>query len=151
LRLDLGGLQAGDGIGRPVRQGRAPLRLPPGAAGPGAGDLVVPSAKDGLHCGRGDGVAAGLGPDRSSRPPRTGSIAARRRMMDWFCPCCRPVRQGRAPLRLVPAGTARRPRGPSSRPPRTGSIAACAAAASRAGPRGVVPSAKDGLHCGRMC
>jgi len=85
--------------GRPVRQGRAPLRRLgllhlPGLLG------VVPSAKDGLHCGRGittasarvrpvvpsakDGLHCGTlliavtwsDPAMSSRPPRTGSIAA---------------------------------------------------------------------------
>jgi len=109
---------------------------------------VVPSAKDGLHCGdvgARDG-RGGSGP--SSRPPRTGSIAA--------CPAtcmphsshpvvpsakdglhCGALRQGRA------AGL-----DPSSRPPRTGSIAAGMLAGSRPLSPVVVPSAKDGLHCG---
>jgi len=42
-----------------------------------AGEQVVPSAKDGLHCG--ESAAATVTPViSSSRPPRTGSIAARR-------------------------------------------------------------------------
>jgi len=114
---------------------------------------VVPSAKDGLHCG-------GLSPARegplsgSSRPPRTGSIAATPRGTTRTRAACRPVRQGRAPLRprdrhralRVGAGRpvrqgrallrhgrrgrAARGRSSSSRPPRTGSIAARASTAA---------------------
>jgi len=134
---------------------------------------VVPSAKDGLHCGLRLPYRFGRELATSSRPPRTGSIAA-------FSAACfvqrsggRPVRQGRAPLRHVPErkfaiSIRRRPvrqgRAPlrqqpgvepaelaraSSRPPRTGSIAARTPTAGCPGPRAVVPSAKDGLHCGR--
>jgi len=39
--------------------------------------VVVPSAKDGLHCG-GELRAGGMSVGESSRPPRTGSIAAAR-------------------------------------------------------------------------
>jgi len=64
------------------------------------GNGVVPSAKDGLHCGRYRITLPAVYPVASSRPPRTGSIAA-----GWD------------------------------------------SAASPAGNQ-VVPSAKDGLHCG---
>jgi len=184
--------------GRPVRQGRAPLRpdrpdharhrarrvVPSAKDGLHCGChivldgidevlLVVPSAKDGLHCG-GAGlliptttatrrpVRQGRAPLRpgttktvrhctpeSSRPPRTGSIAALSLLIHNLKRVARrPVRQGRAPLRPHPGmnGGERRPE--SSRPPRTGSIAAGFAARRGAGPRRVVPSAKDGLHCG---
>jgi len=133
--------------GRPVRQGRAPLR--PVAADRGvAPQQVVPSAKDGLHCGgllrRGrvksrrvvpsakDGLHCGFGAGTSS----THRIA------------CRPVRQGRAPLRR--AWASRRTRGRWRRPVRQGRapLRHDRGLPGPAGWRGVVPSAKDGLHCG---
>jgi len=183
------------GRSRPVRQGRAPLRLHQRDREL-QGREVVPSAKDGLHCGpvgRADHRRCG---GASSRPPRTGSIAAGPfRGFRLVQPEGRPVRQGRAPLRpdLVvqrascislssrPPRTgsiaaSRRAPGRcsssrSSRPPRTGSIAARRTICLRRKiprrpvrqgraplrrllrrgapvPQQVVPSAKDGLHCG---
>jgi len=85
----------------------------------------------------------------SSRPPRTGSIAATtRRPTGSSRQSRRPVRQGRAPLRQRPGGRRHQHPPASSRPPRTGSIAAVAATVIFALASGVVPSAKDGLHCG---
>jgi len=188
--------QRGPADGRPVRQGRAPLR-PFREWRCACHAAVVPSAKDGLHCGLTWLEVNGEQVSKSSRPPRTGSIAA---IFEPRCPrhagLGRPVRQGRAPLRRcipeVPGGTGRsrpvrqgraplrlvrrdrlphlvagrpvrqgraplRPREAegaflalalSSRPPRTGSIAAYTVAASSCRRRLVVPSAKDGLHCG---
>ena len=107
---------------RPVLSGRAPLRRRPAVA-----DVrrrrVVPSSPDGLHCGglAEEGPAATA---TSSRPLRTGSIAARPTPTPGTFSTSRPVLSGRAPLRL----RRRRPATPcsprSSRPLRTGSIAA---------------------------
>jgi len=132
---------------------------------------VVPSAKDGLHCGQASGAHVPVGPGRpvrqgraplrlgftrlyaalvatSSRPPRTGSIAAapapprpRTRPMS-----SRPPRTGSIAAARSPR--CRRASRRSSRPPRTGSIAAPVTAPRRRTGRPVVPSAKDGLHCG---
>jgi len=207
------------GSSRPVRQGRAPLRLPVGDRR-GPARRVVPSAKDGLHCGRTqdgnryaltgvvpsakdglhcgmerwpkaltsarvvpsakDGIHCGalpvppgwLTPTVSSRPPRTGSIAAGGLPRTVPAAKRRPVRQGRAPLRpeerrLIVLTAVRSSRPPrtgsiaaenarahpplvymSSRPPRTGSIAAVLGRPGRRDRERVVPSAKDGLHCG---
>jgi len=133
---------------RPVRQGRAPLRRHPGPP-PARPDPGRPVRQGRAPLRRRDtgGWLARAG--ASSRPPRTGSIAARRSSMS----AARPVR--------------------SSRPPRTGSIAAPSASVTTAGAgtgrpvrqgraplrlrrvdiieqrfQRVVPSAKDGLHCG---
>jgi len=134
--------------GRPVRQGRAPLRP--------AGQLrvavrqrqVVPSAKDGLHCGY--AADAFVQAAEVRRPVRQGRAPLRQYGAGYQSPpvLCRPVRQGRAPLRQelgfeVGAGVE------SSRPPRTGSIAAVGRDADRRVSGAVVPSAKDGLHCGQ--
>ena len=116
---------SGSRSGRPVRQGRAPLRHELGSRCPVSAGCVVPSAKDGLHCGSHAGHAGRPAPSWSSRPPRTGSIAAADR-----------ARSRR------PADAA------SSRPPRTGSIAAGSCGPVVPPHRRVVPSAKDGLHCG---
>jgi len=86
--------------GRPVRQGRAPLRRPCGPVVPPMWRPVVPSAKDGLHCGSPAAAWNSLSIRSSSRPPRTGSIAAEPGVGHAAAEC------------------------PSSRPPRTGSIAA---------------------------
>ena len=135
---------------RPVLSGRAPLR--PGDRFPGpAEDEVVPSSPDGLHCGRlremwsptayrvvpssPDGLHCGLhqiDTDAateflSSRPLRTGSIAA-----------------------TCSLGASRRAR-TSSRPLRTGSIAARRSLRGPGWPHPVVPSSPDGLHCGLLC
>jgi len=182
--------------GRPVRQGRAPLRhisplhnmdtgetssRPPRTGSIAAslplrddlrGSLVVPSAKDGLHCGRADGDGALV--YETGRPVRQGRAPLRQSQQQHQggeLPG-RPVRQGRAPLRRVPSiraptgryrssrpprtgsiAAARSPSRPrplrrSSRPPRTGSIAATTRQAAWWGRCPVVPSAKDGLHCG---
>jgi len=53
-------------------------------------------------------------------------------------------------LRRVVLNVGQQRGGASSRPPRTGSIAACFAGGTLSGSTGVVPSAKDGLHCGRI-
>jgi len=108
---------------RPVRQGRAPLR--PGFGGGRVGGVRGRPVRQGrapLRPARRRGRHGAVRP--SSRPPRTGSIAA-------------------AAAPPPPSATS-----PSSRPPRTGSIAATARATMCCRPRRVVPSAKDGLHCG---
>jgi len=158
---------------RPVRQGRAPLRHPhrrlrgscPGRSSrpPRTGSIaaseptprwsrstpVVPSAKDGLHCGTEAKPRGGMTATPSSRPPRTGSIAA---VTCVYCPDMgapsRPVRQGRAPLRhLVLVLHEHRGGG---RPVRQGRAPLRLRLPRGAGSvRVVVPSAKDGLHCGR--
>jgi len=93
-----GGHEGGE-AGRPVRQGRAPLRLDPGA---------------------------GCGLDQLGRPVRQGRAPLRPRRGPPADPRVRrrPVRQGRAPLRPERVIGDRRAAGGSSRPPRTGSIAA---------------------------
>jgi len=129
--------------GRPVRQGRAPLRPYRPGNGRHRADPVVPSAKDGLHCGdvlssasshvpqssrppRTGSIAAAGGRFRcrefggSSRPPRTGSIAASTTTSSVGSTLSgRPVRQGRAPLRPDTARAVRRHLG-SRRPVRQG-------------------------------
>jgi len=181
---------------RPVRQGRAPLRRA-GAAGHHREPFpVVPSAKDGLHCGSETELAGlhvtmrrpvrqGRAPLRrpghvfepavrqqSSRPPRTGSIAATCGRSARACAPSRPVRQGRAPLRPHPGrqplrAHRRRPVRQGRAPLRHGTLAQgphqCPGRPVRQGraplrraarppglanPDSVVPSAKDGLHCG---
>jgi len=85
---------------------------------------------------------------RSSRPPRTGSIAATRTAPPTRASGGRPVRQGRAPLR--PRDHHRVGPGPASRPVRQGRAPLRHLAHRRdlVRPGDVVPSAKDGLHCG---
>jgi len=63
-------------LGRPVLSGRAPLRHPGPARDRGPARPVVPSSADGLHCGLRPRGAHGRPGHRSSRPQRTGSIAA---------------------------------------------------------------------------
>jgi len=109
--------------GRPVRQGRAPLRL------------ILPTIAPSAFC-------------MSSRPPRTGSIAAahRRPRAPASVPVVPSAKDG---LHCgQPRGSSRQCLVRSSRPPRTGSIAASMPPGARATRRPVVPSAKDGLHCG---
>jgi len=111
---------------RPVRQGRAPLRPAHSEASGWYSQKVVPSAKDGLHCGL------------------ILSYSAR------AASACRPVRQGRAPLRhrggpRVAVHRAGRPVRQGRAPLRHGGRSASA------GRSRVVPSAKDGLHCGDCC
>jgi len=86
---------------------------------------VVPSAKDGLHCGREGGQAQKSGRPGSSRPPRTGSIAAAFMSSD-------------AAVYGVVVPSAKDGLHCGFRSTQT-----CAPSAM------VVPSAKDGLHCGR--
>jgi len=159
---------------RPVRQGRAPLRPWTSGCGdatpsrssrpPRTGSIaapqplcgaqnrchVVPSAKDGLHCGASMVRGQVRQIMRSSRPPRTGSIAANSGdscgSSGWEC---RPVRQGRAPLRPARLPGARsQDRG--RRPVRQGRAPLRPLLRQRVvrGGGAVVPSAKDGLHCG---
>ena len=156
---------------RPVLSGRAPLR----PATPVIGldhPPVVPSSPDGLHCGWYSRLPKFARASRSSRPLRTGSIAALRgpsvrRGWGWSS---RPLRTGSIAARLTIQVPTTIPR--SSRPLRTGSIAApprpTGPHPSRArrpvlsgraplrppgAPRTsrtarVVPSSPDGLHCG---
>ena len=159
------------GLGRPVLSGRAPLRqvdvrggdselkvVPSSADGLHCGrkvaralsaaTIVVPSSADGLHCGQAAKVLPE--PERlSSRPQRTGSIAA--------CPPWppspstqpgRPVLSGRAPLRPVSFAHSPDRFALSSRPQRTGSIAAASPTGRSPTTACVVPSSADGLHCG---
>ena len=134
--------------GRPVRQGRAPLR-------PSAAVTAASATRRSSRPPRTGSIAARSAEPRrravaaSSRPPRTGSIAAATgRAAVATCSRRRPVRQGRAPLRPRMRRPRGRPHGASSRPPRTGSIAAACVGVTRGHRRPVVPSAKDGLHCG---
>jgi len=136
---------------RPVRQGRAPLRL---TAGRGRSVTDAPSSRP----PRTGSIAAQRNPSlashqrRSSRPPRTGSIAARPSAVAMWC----------API-VVPSAKdglhcghreSSDLRGDefaaSSRPPRTGSIAARIGSVCSGYEGLVVPSAKDGLHCGHL-
>jgi len=107
---------------------------------------VVPSAKDGLHCGT-EHKADRIPDEKSSRPPRTGSIAALNTRQTEYQTKSRPVRQGRAPLRheqLVGGAGAL-----AGRPVRQGRAPLrLAHGVERQQGTGVVPSAKDGLHCG---
>ncbi len=112
---------------------------------------VVPSAKDGLHCGgklgtqkvitatrvvpsAKDGLHCGIVVARAAFRPRQVVPSAKDGLHCGNSRCREPC-----PHTV-----------PSSRPPRTGSIAACRTAPGTSTANRVVPSAKDGLHCGRL-
>jgi len=111
---------------------------------------VVPSAKDGLHCGY-----AGLGTARhgtASRPVRQGRAPLR--LFGWKTITDEATESSRPPRTGSIAATPPRPASSaplsSSRPPRTGSIAAWTHSTVPGRLMPVVPSAKDGLHCGHV-
>ena len=98
---------------RPVLSGRAPLRRFGDRAAHQPG-LVVPSSADGLHCGAVERRVHRRRCCWSSRPQRTGSIAAFAGLRCRCGPAGRPVLSGRAPLRQLHIVTAVRQ--PAGRP-----------------------------------
>ena len=63
--------------------------------------MLIPSSADGLHCGSGAHRVSDHRAFRSSRPQRTGSIAASSSGARSAMPSPHPVLSGRAPLRQL--------------------------------------------------
>jgi len=110
--------------GRPVRQGRAPLRQRHVVGVGGRDGDVVPSAKDGLHCGPSGVVSSSFSSSRVVPSAKDGLHCG-----------MKSGGGGWSFLNVVPSA-------------KDGLHCGCASLSCRTAIACVVPSAKDGLHCG---